>query len=182
MWKRCRRFQPGEGPSRGLLPSTWLWKPIVKPMDRMQHYLSTFCSPATRVTMNIRAPRWPMPPVVGCYWLLTLCAKLWVAGHGETCTPILLGRASNNMVTLLHIHTLVLLGENNLIVLVDASSSKYGIITSNLHVCNSGSVVVKCLLTATGHCNAVLVPGIWSLAWKYVAGCEECLSYQVIDR
>ena len=88
---------------------------------------------------------------------------------------LLLGRVSNNMVTLLHIHTLVLLGENNLTVLVDAS--KNGIITSNWHVCNSGSVMVKCLLTAAGHCNAVLVPGIWSHACKYVAGCEEFLSY-----
>ena len=44
-------------------------------------------------------------------------------------TALLLGRASDNMVTLLHIHTLVLLGENNLTVLVDAS--KNGIITSN---------------------------------------------------
>ena len=87
---------------------------------------------------------------------------------------LLLGRASNNMVTLLHIHTLVLLGENNLTVLVDAS--KNGIITSNWHVCNSGSVMVKCLLTAAGHCNAVLVPGIWSHACKYIAVCEEFLS------
>ena len=86
------------------------------------------------------------------------------------------------MVTLLHIHTLDLLGENNLIVLVDAFSKNeewYNNVKQHLHVCNSGSVVVKCLLTATGHYNAVLVPGIWSHACKYVAECEEFLSYQV---